>query len=205
MANVSIVEDHVEFGLVLKNIINAIDGFTVVGLYNSAEEMLTKVYAQRVDVMVIDLRLPGMSGVELIKKLKVVLPDAKLMVCSTHHDNDSIFDALKAGALGYLLKDSTPGQVQAAIKELCDGGSPMSPYIARKVVSVFHEPVLKNEDGLSSREREIIELVAQGTSNKDIANLLFISAETVKTHVRNIYKKLHVTNRLSAVNKIKKN
>ncbi|TKC61230.1 response regulator transcription factor [Pedobacter hiemivivus] len=205
MTNVSIVEDHIEFGLVLRDIINAIDGFNVRGIYNSAEDMLSKIYVQPADIMLIDLRLPGMSGIELIMKLKVILPDAKLMVCSTHNDNDSIFEALRAGALGYLLKDSTTVQVQMAIKELRDGGSPMSPFIARKVVCAFHESVLKIDNGLSFREQEIIELLAQGTSNKEIADLLFISTGTVKTHVRNIYKKLHVTNRISAINKIKKN
>lgn len=204
MTNVSIVEDHIEFGLALRDIINAIDGFSVRGIYNSAEDLLSKIHVQPADIMLIDLRLPGMSGIELIMKLKVILPDTKLMVCSAHHDNDSIFEALKSGALGYLLKDSTAAQVQQGIQELRDGGSPMSPYIARKVVSTFHGSVLKNDNGLSLREQEIIELVAQGTSNQDIADLLFISAKTVKTHVRNIYKKLHVTNRLSAINKMKK-
>jgi len=203
MVKVSVVEDHIEYGLMLCDIINSMGEFEVKKVYISAEEALGQMSSHLCDIAIIDIRLPGLSGIQLIRKLKVILPETQYLVCSTHHDNDTVFQALKAGASGYILKDSTPDQIKNAVIELYKGGAPMSPYIARQIVKSFHEPIKAKEDDLSVREQEIIEQVSKGITYNEIADKLFISPETVKKHIRNIYAKLHVTNKVTAINKFK--
>lgn len=203
MIKVSIVEDHTTYGWLLRDIINAMDDFDVVEVYTSAEAALKGIKIQPSAITIIDVRLPGISGIDLIGKLRITNPGMLHLVCSTHHDNQTIFQALKAGASGYLLKDSTNVQIQNAVIELYNGGSPMSPYIARQIVNTFHEPVKILENPLSIRENEIIGLVANGLSYQEIADQLFIHVETVKKHIRNIYTKLQVNNKVMAINKFK--
>lgn len=198
---VSIVEDHSEYRNILRDTISAISGFEVIGSYATAEEVLAPALLSGVNILIVDIRLPGLSGIELIRKLKSVYAKLQFMVCSTHNDNESVFEALKAGASGYMLKDADPQQLVGALQELWAGGSPMSPFIARKVVSAFHEPAKRGNHVLSSREMEIMDLVIKGMAYTDIAEQLFIAVQTVKTHIRNIYVKLHVTNKISAINK----
>lgn len=202
MIKVAIVEDHTEYGLVLRDIINHHPNFVITEIYPNAEMGLVGLGTSPVEIVIIDIRLPGMSGIELIGRLKAIFPDINYLVCSTHQDNDSIFQSLKAGASGYMLKDSTAEQIINALEELSNGGAPMSPYIAKKIVMTFHEPA-KNENPLSKREQEITELLAQGMPYSEIANKIFLSVETVKTHIKNIYAKLHVKNKIEAINKIK--
>jgi NarL family two-component system response regulator LiaR len=204
MVKVVIVEDHAEYGVMLHDIINTIEGFEVYKLYKTAEECLKDFTPGLCAIAVVDIRLPGISGIELIRRMKAVSNETNYLICSTHNDNDTIFEALKAGASGYILKDSTPQQIKNAVIELNNGGAPMSPFIARKIVNSYHEPVSTKEAVLSQRESEIIELVSKGISYQDIADKLFISPETVKKHIRNIYVKLEVKNKVNAINKFKK-
>lgn len=197
---VSIVEDHLEYRTILRDIVAAMVGFEVVACYATAEEALAA-NLKNIQILIVDIRLPGLSGIELVRRLKPLYANLQFMICSTHNDNESIFEALKAGASGYILKDSDPQQLSGALEELWQGGSPMSPFIARKVVSAFHEPAKKGNHMLSSREIEIMDLVIKGMVYTDIADKLFIAVQTVKTHIRNIYVKLHVTNKISAINK----
>jgi DNA-binding NarL/FixJ family response regulator len=126
------------------------------------------------------------------------------MICTLHQDNEFIFEALNAGASGYILKDATGDEIKTAIKDLFLGGSPMSPYIARKIINVFREKEpLENQFGLSEREQEVLKLMSKGLLYKEIAAQLFISGNTVKNHLKNIYRKLHVQNKMEAVNKFK--
>jgi len=198
---VSIVEDHPEYRSILRHIVDSMVGFEVVHDFSTAEETIAATNLSGIQILIVDIRLPGMSGIELIKKLKQVHPSLQFMICSTHSDNESVFEALKAGASGYILKNSDPQQISSALTELWLGGSPMSPFIARKVVAAFHQPAKRGSNVLSSREIEIMELLMAGMLYADIADQLFIAAETVKTHIRNIYSKLHVKNKISAINK----
>ena len=146
-----------------------------------------------------------MRGTELIVRLKDRLRHTQFMVCTIHDDNDTIFEALKCGASGYILKDPiTANEIVKAIRDLYNGGSPMSPYIARKVIGTFQKPVINDVNSLlSQREKEVLGLVAEGLLYKEIAIRLAISAETVKKHLKNIYQKLHVQNKVEALNKFR--
>ena len=160
---------------------------------------------QPTDIVIADISLPGMRGTELIVRLKDKMPQTQFMVCSIHDDNDTIFEALKCGASGYILKDPvTADEIIKAIHDLYKGGSPMSPYIARKVIDSFQKPVESNENStLSIREREVLELLAKGLLYKEIAEKLGVTHETVKKHLKNIYQKLHVQNKIEALNKFR--
>jgi DNA-binding NarL/FixJ family response regulator len=146
-----------------------------------------------------------MKGTELIVRLRDKLRHTLFMVCTIHDDNDTIFEALKCGAAGYILKDPvTADEIIKAIRDLYNGGSPMSPFVARKVIGTFQKPVINDVNSLlSQREKEVLELVAQGLLYKEIALRLTISAETVKKHLKNIYQKLHVQNKVEALNKFR--
>jgi DNA-binding NarL/FixJ family response regulator len=151
-----------------------------------------------------DIHLPGISGIECVKQLKPVLPQTQFMMCTVYEDNENVFDSLCAGASGYLLKNNPPGKITDAIIDLYHGGSPMSSTIARKVINAFQPVFQKNKEAesLTKRELELLELLAKGYRYKEIADKLFISFETVRTHIHNIYEKLHVQSRIEAVNKV---
>ena len=156
-----------------------------------------------------DINLGGMSGIECVRHLKPLFPDILYMMCTVYEEDEKIFEALSAGASGYILKKTAPGKLLEAIKELHEGGAPMSSQIARKVVAAFRgkplgeSPSMEDESIkiLSNREKEILEHLSKGMLYKEIANSLFISPETVRKHVYHIYEKLHVNNRVEAVNK----
>jgi two-component system, NarL family, response regulator LiaR len=154
--------------------------------------------------MIVDIQLPGMNGADFVGQICQLNKHLQCMICSIHDDDAFVFKALKNGALGYLLKDSTGDQIISALVELRNGGSPMSSYIARKVIGSFRVPQHHDVSTLlSDRENEVLDLISQGLIYKEIAERLFISPETVRKHVRNVYKKLHVQNKIEALNKLR--
>jgi len=205
MIRVSIVEDNDQFRKALETIIAHGKDTLLVGSYTSAEKALSGMEQTPPDVAIVDVSLPGMRGPELIVRLKNKIHQIQFMVCTIHDDNDTIFEALKSGAAGYILKDPvTAEEILKAIRDLYNGGSPMSPFIARKVIGSFQKPMITDVNSLLSlREKEVLELVAQGLLYKEIALRLAISTETVKKHLKNIYHKLHVQNKVEALNKFR--
>jgi len=200
---VVIVEDDKEMREGLESIVRSHPGLDCLAAYASAEEAVENIQSNIPDIVLMDIHLPGISGIECIKQLKPVLPLTQFMMCTVYEDNENVFDSLCAGATGYLLKNSPPGKITDAITDLYHGGSPMSSTIARKVIKVFQPVVQHNTDveNLTKREREMLDMLAKGYRYKEIADQLFISFETVRTHIHNIYEKLHVQSRTEALNK----
>ena len=205
MIRVSIIEDNDQFRKALETIINQVKDTTLVGSYTSAEKALIGLLQSPPDIAIVDISLPGIRGTELIVRMKDKIRNTQFMVCTIHDDNDTIFEALKSGASGYILKDPvTVEEISKAIHDLYNGGSPMSPFIARKVIGTFQKPAINDANSLLSlREKEVLELVAKGLLYKEIALRLEISTETVKKHLKNIYQKLHVQNKVEALNKFR--
>ena len=205
MITVSVVEDNDQFRNALEAIIKEQDDFALAGSYDSAEKALYGLVESPPDIVIADISLPGMRGTELIIHLKDKMQQTQFMVCSIHDDNDTIFEALKCGASGYILKDPvTAAEIIKAIRDLYNGGSPMSPYIARKVIGSFQRSSAQDESTLlSTREKEVLELLAKGLLYKEIAEKLGVTHETVKKHLKNIYQKLHVQNKIEALNKFR--
>jgi DNA-binding NarL/FixJ family response regulator len=205
MIRVSIIEDNDQFRKALETIIEQIKDTTLVGSYTSAEKAMIGLLQSPPDIAIVDISLPGIRGTELIVRMKDKIRSTQFMVCTIHDDNDTIFEALKSGASGYILKDPvTVEEISKAIHDLYNGGSPMSPFIARKVIGTFQKPAIKDANSLLSlREKEVLELVAKGLMYKEIAMRLVISTETVKKHLKNIYQKLHVQNKVEALNKFR--
>lgn len=200
---ISIVEDNTSFRAALVQLIHDTDELQLAYAYTSAEQGMD-LLQHPPDVAIIDIQLPGMSGIELIKKIQQQHKGILCLVCSVHDEDEHVFAALESGASGYLLKDSTSEQIVTAIKELYNGGAPMSPYIAKRVIASFQKKTsLPGDALLSEREKEVLQLLAIGLLYKEIAERLFISHETVKKHVRNIYSKLHVQNKIEALNKFR--
>ena len=202
---VSIIEDSREMNHALKMMINGTPGFKCKSSHYNAEAALEVIVADPPDIVLVDLGLPGMSGQECIAILKDNLPKLQFLVWTIKDESEQVFSALKSGATGYLIKDSTPAEIISAIAELYDGGAPMSTHIARKVVTYFQsgtqQSVRAYENLLTNREKDVLELLAKGKYYKEIAADLFISIETVKSHCHNIYEKLHVSTRTEALNK----
>lgn len=199
--SISIVEDNLPLAEELQALFDSQPDMVVLDAFPSAEEALHALPSRTPDVLVVDIRLPGMSGVELISVLKPRLPGLPILVLTMYEESDLIFDALKAGASGYLLKRAASEELCDAVRQIQRGGSPMSPSIARKVVDSFRAPAPPEPDGvhLSPREQEILGLLANGALYKEIASDLGISLDTVRTHLRRIYEKLHVHTRTEAV------
>ncbi len=204
--SVAIVEDNSDIRQALEQIVETADGYILAGSCISGEEALKKLPRMHPKVVLMDIDLGGITGIEVVKELKTTNPEILFMMCTVYEDDEKIFQALSAGANGYVLKKTAPGKLLDAIRELYEGGSPMSSQIARKVVAAFqNKPVQssaeENLELLSKREKEILESLAKGLMYKEIADQLFISQETVRKHVYHIYEKLHVSNRVEAVNK----
>jgi len=197
---IGIVEDDAILRSSLTRLVGAMRGFRCVAACASGEEALQKLPGLKPDVVLMDLNLPQMSGIECIRRLKELLPATPLIVLTVYEDSEHIFRALKAGASGYLLKRSDPEEILEAIKDARDGGAPMSSQIARRVVRSFHEPAQAgNNVSLTEREDEILALLSKGYANKEIAGTMEISVATVRTHLRHIYEKLHVRSRTEAI------
>jgi NarL family two-component system response regulator LiaR len=196
---VSIVEDNNSFRASLAQLIRCTHGMVLVSEYSNAEKAL-RITNDNPDIAIIDIELPGMNGIELIKKLKPLNKKTEYLICSSYDDDEKIFSALEAGACGYILKDSTSQEIIRAIKELYNHGSPMSAAIARRVITFFQKKPLP-AGILSDREMEVLQLMAKGLQHRQVGELLTISAETVKKHSKNIYQKLDVQNKIEALNK----
>lgn len=201
--SVAIVEDNHDIRSAMELLINGSEGYACIGAFNNAENALEKIPQLLPNVVLMDFNLPGMNGIECITRLKAEFPDMQFMMLTVYEDDDKIFMALEAGASGYILKKTSPGDLLDAIRELHDGGSPMSSQIARRVVAYFQKQAKPNPalEALTSREKEILDQLSKGFLYKEIAGNLFISIETVRRHVHNIYEKLHVRSRTDAVNK----
>jgi DNA-binding NarL/FixJ family response regulator len=200
---VIIVEDDKEMREGLELIVQSNPVLECIATCSSGEEALESIPANIPDIVLMDIHLPGISGIECVKKLKPFLAFTQFMMCTVYEDNEKVFDSLCAGATGYLLKNSPPSKITDAIIDLYHGGSPMSSVIARKVIQAFRPVVEQNREmeKLTNREREMLDLLAKGYRYKEIADQLSISFETVRTHIHNIYEKLHVQSRTEALNK----
>lgn len=200
---ITIVEDNSTIRNGLKILLNGTEGLQCVATYTDCETMLENLESDYADLMLMDIGLPGMSGIEGIKKVKEKKPDMSILMLTVYEDEDNIFKALCNGADGYLLKNTPPARLIECIYDASNGGSPMSSLIARKVVSFFksYPSTQKEESNLSSRELEILNNLAKGNSYKIIADRLFISTDTVRYHIRNIYRKLQVHSQSEAVAK----
>jgi DNA-binding NarL/FixJ family response regulator len=205
LINVAIVEDNETIREGLAALINGTTGYSCIGQYNDCESFLSKLKEIHVDVVLMDIGLPGMSGIEGVKKAIEIDKNLDVLMLTIYEDSEKVFDALCAGACGYLVKKTPPSKLLEAIKEVHAGGSPMSSNIARQVITAFKEvkeiDKEKNEYFLSDREIEVINLLAEGNNYQQIADQLFISVDTVRHHIKNIYKKLHVHSQSEAVAK----
>ncbi len=196
---VAIVEDDRLLRENLKLLLSGETGIAVVATYPTAEDALAGLKRARPDILLADIGLPGMSGIELIREIKDQLPDLEIMAHTVFDDRETVFSAIKAGASAYILKGSTPRDLIDALHTLARGGSPMSPKIARKVIREFQDEGMDDQYLLSHREREIVKEIENGLTYKDIAAKFSISPHTVHTHIKNIYEKLHAKDRQGAL------
>jgi DNA-binding NarL/FixJ family response regulator len=197
---VVIVEDLVNYANALLQVFENDSNIDCIGIYCDAESLLCELNSVEADVYLLDINLPGRSGIELLAEIKKQKNDVLCMMLTVFEDEHHVFDALATGANGYLLKETSPEEIIKAIIELKDGGAPMSPLIARKVLEFFHTaPKVEELAALSEREITILKALSTGLLYKEIADHLFISKETVKKHLSHIYTKLHVQNRTEAV------
>ena len=199
----AIVEDLDEVRDGLKNFIALSQDFKVLDTFKTAEEALHDIPIIKPDIVIMDISLPGMNGIECIRQVKDKCPRTQFMMFTVYENDEKVFEALKAGASGYLLKNTGLVQLIEALKELYNGGSPMSSNIARKLVTIFREQQKETApvEILSTRENEILHLLSKGLLYKEIAGQLSISTSTVRQHIHHIYEKLHVQNRTEAINK----
>lgn len=200
---VSIVEDQNPLRTTLAGMLNRSEGFRCASHYASAEEALKDLPVVRPNVVLMDINLPGMNGVECVRQLKPLLPQTQVMMLTVYEDTENIFNALAAGASGYMLKNTPRAELLDAIREVHRGGSPMTTHIARKVVQSFQRAsvTVGPTENLSPREQEVLDLLSRGLIYKEIAEKLGISYETVHTYIRRIYEKLQVRTRTEAVAK----
>jgi DNA-binding NarL/FixJ family response regulator len=203
---VAIVEDNREFRATLARVLDEAPGFRCVCACSTAEEALQKIPSLLPDVVLMDIHLPNVSGVECSRQLKEICPSVQILILTVYEDSDRVFGALKAGAGGYLLKRADPDDILRAIQEVKQGGAPMSSQIARRVVQSFREDTrdTPTSENLSQREEETLHFLCKGYSTKEIADSLSVSYNTVRTHLHHIYHKLHVRSRTEAVVKFMK-
>ena len=202
MISIAIVEDHRDLRNSWRGIIDEAPSFECLECFATAEDALREIPLYKPDVVLMDINLPGMSGIECTRLLRAQIPRLQVLILTVYEDSERIFEALEAGASGYLLKRTSPEQLLQAIIEVRNGGSPMTSEVARKVVQSFRKPVKTSaaeEAKLTTREEEILKLLAQGYVTKEISDKLGISYFTSQTHLKNIYEKLHVRSRTEAV------
>lgn len=196
----AIVEDDARLRQQLADLLGAAPNFKLLAAFANAEAALAELPALQPDIAIFDINLPRMNGVQLVARLKPLLPRTQFLMLTMYEDSEMIFDSLKAGASGYLLKRTPPGELLRALDQLHAGGSPMSPEIARQVVGFFQRaPATPDMESLTPREREILDQLAKGYLYKEIADRLGISLDTVRNHLRKVYEKLHVHSRTEAV------
>ncbi len=198
MISVAIVDDQRDIREGLQNILLMADGFQCVGTYGDAKTALQGILQTRPDVALMDIELPDMTGIECVKALKHQLPELNVIMLTAYTDDKHIFQALRAGALGFLSKNIFPSRLLSAIREVCRGGAPLDARIARRVVSSFYQFHQDLAD-LSHRERDVLSLLCEGQSYKDMARQLYVSPNTIRFHLKNIYKKLDVNSRHEAM------
>ena len=199
---VAIFEDNRNLRDSLFQLIDGSDGFRCVGAFPNCDRLIQNIKESRPDVVLMDIEMPGLSGIEAIKILKENFPEIKVLMETIFEDNNKIFESICNGAEGYILKNTPPVLILSAIKDIYEGGAPMTPSVASKVLKMFKKnstTTLKEETGLTEREKEILALLVEGMSYKKIAATCFISTETVSGHIKNIYKKLQVHSKSEAV------
>jgi DNA-binding NarL/FixJ family response regulator len=198
---IAIVEDNPEFRNSLAELLQGSPGYACVGSFGECDPFLSSIDKSRPDVVLMDIGLPGMSGIEGVQKLKTGHPDVEVLMLTVFEDDKKIFDSLCAGAAGYLLKKTSPQKILEAIREIHEGGAPMSAKIARRVLSVFQPPAPGPEATaqLTDREQQVLASLVKGMSYKMIASEYNISLDTVRSHVRHIYEKLHVNSKAQAI------
>lgn len=205
--SVCIVDDNRELRNALEEILSMSDAYKCIATISTAEDAIVQIPILKPDVVLMDINLGSdETGIDCVKILKPKMPDTNFLMCTVYEEDEKIFEALSAGASGYILKKTDPMRMLEAIRELYEGGAPMSSQIARKVVAAFRQQPARDGNGqeldmLSGREKEILEFLSKGLMYKEIASQLFLSPETVRKHVYHIYEKLHVNNRVAAVNK----
>lgn len=201
--SIAIIEDEKQIREGIFALINECEGFSCEHAFDNAEEAIKKIPSIKPDVVLVDIHLPGKSGIECIAELKPICKGTQFIIFTSFEDTESVFNSLKVGATGYLTKTTEPSKILDALLEVSRGGSPMSSQIARKIVNSFHVHD-KNEEleKLTTREKEILDLLSKGYRYKEIANEIFLSTETVRTHIRNIYTKLQVNSRTEAINRV---
>lgn len=200
---VAIIEDLPEVAAGLKDLINMQPEMDCLHVYSNAEDAITFLPVHPVDIVIVDIGLPRLNGIEAISKLSTICPKSEYCIFTVYEEDEKIFQSIKAGAKGYILKSSPPQKMMDAIRELHQGGSPMSPSIARRVLESFHQPTTPRLP-ISSREMELLQLLAKGLLYKEIADTLGITTGTVKQHIHKIYDKLQVNNKTEAINKLRK-
>jgi DNA-binding NarL/FixJ family response regulator len=199
---VSIVEDLVEVREGLMDLIRSDKELLLVETFDNAETAVERLPQMQADIVLMDINLPAMSGIECIKQIKGKCPGTQFMIFTVYENDERVLQAMQAGATGYLVKRTKPGRILESIKELSQGGSPMSSNIARKLINIFlDEKKVTKKEILSDRENEVLQLLADGLLYKEIAERLYIAHGTVRQHIHRIYEKLHVHNRTEAVNK----
>lgn len=201
--SIAIVEDERNYNNALKKVINYQSDMKVVAQFFNGNDALKNLSDTSPDVVMMDIQLQDMLGIEIIEKLRKEMPDTQFIMCTSFEEDDKIFNSLKAGATGYLIKGESMDKILSSIRDVYNGGAPMSLSIARKVLNHFEKKSIevKGFDELTEREKEILELLSEGLLYKEIADKKFISIDTVKKHVGNIYRKLHVNNKVEAINK----
>lgn len=204
IADVVLIEDHEAYRSSLEFFLNS-SGQVRCRSFHDAEEALKDLELRQPEIVIMDINLPGMDGIACTHRIKERWPAIQVLICTVHEDDEKIFDALRAGATGYLLKRTSIDEIIEAIRQVLAGGSPMSPAIARRVVNSFVPPKLnKGVNALSEREQEVLDLLVTGLRVKEIADKLFVSANTVRTHIRHIYEKLQVQSRVEVVNRVRR-
>ncbi len=198
MVEVVLIEDHDDFRNSLEFFLNG-SGHVTCRSFPDAESAIRYMEFKLPAIVIMDIRLPGMNGIECTRMISARFPRVEVLICTVHEDDELIFEALRAGAAGYLLKRSSIEDLLEAIRQVLSGGSPMSPAIARRVVSSFRPKRTDDLNALSDREQEVLDHLSTGMTAKEIGEKLFVSANTVRTHIRHIYEKLHVQTRVEAV------
>lgn len=201
--SIVIVEDDEDMRANLHKEFNEAPGFVILASYADCESVIEHIADDKPDVVLMDILLPGMSGVQGVRIIKEKLPATEIIMLTLYEDNDKVFESFQNGASGYLLKNASFAEIKDAVREVMEGGSPMSMRIARKITESFRRQA--PSEPLTKREKEILEMICQGKNNQSIANELFVSKSTVKFHNRNIYRKLQVSNKPQAVNKAYRN